>query len=244
MLTLTQKKAGVCFSFFQLVVLTITVNLATPISSHALSMVLPGFSGVNGNYVIEVKSFKERKFEKIFRQQYDYSCGSAALASLLNFHYEIQIDEQKAFKEMFAVGNQKKIQKQGFSLLDMKKFVEKNGMRANGYRTTLDKLKQIGVPAITLVNNDGYKHFIIVKGVSDDDVLIGDPSIGTKVMSRKKFEEIWKDGILFIINSRIKIARQHFDEEWNLKARAPAHIALTLNPVSDFNLMLPASTDF
>lgn len=204
-------------------------------------MVLPG---IGGGHNIKIKSFKERKFSTVYKQQFDYSCGSAALASLLTYHYDMPVNEQAAFNEMYKNGNQKKIQKQGFSLLDMKKFVEKNGMTANGYRTTLDHLEKVGVPAITLVNNNGYKHFVIVKGVSKNDVLIGDPSVGTKTLSKKQFESTWNQGILFIINSRISIARSHFNEEWNLKARAPASIALTLNPVADFNLMLPPSYDF
>lgn len=216
-------------------------SLIIPFSVHALSMMLPG---VGGNYNIKIKSFKERKFNTVYQQKFDYSCGSAAVASLLTFHYDIPITEQIAFNRMYENGNQALIQKQGFSLLDMKKYVQNKGLKAEGYRTTLDKLSKIGVPAITLINNHGYKHFVIIKGITDEDVLIGDPSVGTKSMPRKEFESIWNTGILFIINSRISIARSHFNEEWNLKASSPKNIALSLDPVADFNLMLPPPYDF
>ena len=220
---------------------TTTILIVFPATLYALSMVLPG---IGGGHTINVKSFKERQFNTVYKQQFDYSCGSAALASLFTFHYDHPVSEQVVFNEMYKNGNQKKIQRQGFSLLDMKKFVEQNGMRADGYRTSLNRLAKVGVPAITLINNNGYKHFIIVKGVTDSNILIGDPSVGTKIVPRKKFESMWNAGILFIINSRISIARSHFNEEWDLKVTAPANIALTLDPVADFNLMLPPPSDF
>lgn len=213
-----------------------------PGTLYALNMVLPGFSG--GHHTLNIKSYKERKFNTVYKQQFDYSCGSSALASLLTYHYDFPVTEQLVFNAMYKSGDQKKIQKQGFSLLDMKRYIEKKGMRADGYRLSLDKLAKVAVPAITLVNNAGYKHFVIVKGVTDTEVLIADPSAGTKTIPRKKFETIWKAGIVFIINSRVSIARSHFNEEWKLNAIAPRSIALTLDPVANFNLMLPPPTDF
>ena len=213
-----------------------------PGTLYALDMVLPGFSG--GHYTVSTKSYKERKFNTVYKQQFDYSCGSSALASLLTYHYDLPVTEQLVFNAMYQQGDQKKIQRQGFSMLDMKRYIEKNGQRADGYRISLDKLAKVAVPAITLVNNKGYKHFVIIKGVTDQEVLIGDPSVGTITIPRKEFEAIWKDGIVFIINSRISIARSHFNEEWKLNATAPASIALTLDPVADFNLMLPPPSDF
>ncbi len=209
---------------------------------YALSMVLPGFSG--GHHTVNIKSYKERKFNTVYKQQFDYSCGSSALASLLTYHYDFPVTEQLVFNAMYQQGDQKKIQRQGFSLLDMKRYIEKKGLRAEGYRISLDRLAKVAVPAITLVNNAGYKHFVIVKGVTDKEVLIGDPSVGTKTIPRKEFEAIWNSGIVFIINSRISIARSHFNEEWKLNAKAPGSIALTMNPVADFNLMLPPPSDF
>jgi hypothetical protein len=54
-------------------------------NAQAGAVWLPGIGG--GDNVL-VKSMKERKFEQVVRQQYDFSCGSAALATLLTYHYE------------------------------------------------------------------------------------------------------------------------------------------------------------
>jgi uncharacterized protein len=50
--------------------------------------------GVEGTLNVPTSSIAARKFKEIVRQQYDFSCGSAALATLLTFHYGHAIDER------------------------------------------------------------------------------------------------------------------------------------------------------
>ncbi len=207
------------------------------------SMVLPGGAGI---YTVDVTSFREAKFKTVYEQKYDYSCGSAALASLLTYHYGNKVSEQSVFKTMYEQGDQEKIQKQGFSLLDMKHYAESRGFRADGFRIGLDKLLKVGVPAITLIKNKGYMHFVLIKGVTDQEVLVGDPSLGVKVIPRSQFESMWEGHILFIIHNNLDTAREHFnaEPEWKLSARAPMDMSLYREYLADFNLMLPARSDF
>ena len=46
----------------------------------------------------------------MIHQQFDYSCGSAALATLLRFQYHKQTNEAGVFKAMYEVGDQDRIQ--------------------------------------------------------------------------------------------------------------------------------------
>jgi len=218
-------------------------GLLCALSVMAGSMVLPGGAGI---YTVGVTSFREAKFKTVFEQQYDYSCGSAALASLLTYHYDNNVSEQVVFKEMYEKGDQEKIQKKGFSLLDMKHYAESHGYRADGFRFGLDKLLEVGVPAITLVKNDDYMHFVLIKGVTDKEVLVGDPSLGVKAVPRSQFESMWEGNILFIIHNKLDAAREHFnaEPEWKLTARAPLGMALNRESLADFQLMLPARSDF
>jgi len=218
-------------------------GLLSALSVMAGSIVLPGGAGI---YNVEVTSFREGKFKTVYEQEYDYSCGSAALASLLTYHYENEVSEQAVFKEMYEKGDQEKIHKQGFSLLDMKHYAESHGFRADGFRIGLDKLVEVGVPAITLIKNNGYKHFVLLKGVTDKEVLVGDPSLGVKIVPRSEFESMWEGNVLFIIHNKLDVAREHFnaESEWKLTASAPLGMALNHDSLADFNLMLPARSDF
>lgn len=179
-----------------------------------------GGAAIGGEFLVPVTSFAERKFSSVYRQQYDFSCGSAALASLLTFHYRDRVAERQVFVDMFDHGDQNEIRQQGFSMLDMKRYLERRGYRSNGFKVGLD---QLNVPAITIINQQGYLHFVIVKGTRPREVLVGDPSAGIKVLDRQRFEAMWDNRILFLIEdgSRHASATYHDEQAWDQRARAP-----------------------
>ena len=74
-------------------------------------------------FELPVTSMLGRRFETVVRQQFDFSCGSAALATLLRYHYEDPQNEQTVFLGMFQDGDQAQIRKLGFSLLDMNRYL-------------------------------------------------------------------------------------------------------------------------
>ena len=91
----------------------ITAMLATLLlvispAADAGRVSIPGFTG---GLEVAVESFQARKFSSVFRQQYDFSCGSAAIASLLTFHYQFEVSEADVFSGMFAVADPEKVQR-------------------------------------------------------------------------------------------------------------------------------------
>ena len=76
-----------------------------------------------------VKSYKEIVFGDVFRQQYDFSCGSAALASLLTYHYQTPSSEQDIFKSMYDKGDKEKIKEKGVEMQDHKPKIGLRGKR-------------------------------------------------------------------------------------------------------------------
>lgn len=196
-------------------------------------------SGAGGHFSVPVVTLKEARFRTIIKQQYDFSCGSAAVASLLTFHYDTPTSEQDVFTAMWEVGNQEKIKQYGFSLLDMKNYLEGNGFQADGFRITLDKLLEVGIPAITLINTNGYKHFVVVKGIGGPEVLLGDPALGVRIMDREAFEGIWS-GIAFVVRTKVDTGREHFnsDDDWAVRAKAPFGTALTRQGLASFTMNL------
>ena len=92
-----------------------------------------------GSYSLHLTSLKDARFRHTIRQKYDFSCGSAALATLLTHHYNFPVSEQDVFSEMFVRGDQAKIKKEGFSLLDIKNYLANHGFDADGYVAEVDK---------------------------------------------------------------------------------------------------------
>ncbi len=163
-----------------------------------------------GSYNIKTTSFRDYRFREVITQQRDFSCGSAALATLLTYHYNRPVSESVALKTMYDVGDKEKIEKEGFSLLDMKVYLQTLGLKAEGFRAPLDKLNEVGIPAIALINNKGYLHFVLVRGVTEDKVLYADPAQGMKTLDRDKFEAMWNK-ILFVILNDIPTGRAHYN---------------------------------
>ncbi|BAL95357.1 C39 family peptidase [Rubrivivax gelatinosus] len=199
---------------------------------------------ISGAYQVPVQSLKERRFGAMVRQQYDYSCGAAALSTLLSFHYGRAVPEQAVFEEMFVHGDADKIRREGFSLLDMKRYLEAHGYEANGYRATIDRLVGFGAPAIALVNESGYNHFVVIKGVRGERMLIGDPSGGLKLTTRERFEASWVNGVLFVITSHKDRASFNAASDWGLVAQAPMADGVNRDGLGALVLPKLGSSDF
>lgn len=219
--------------------------LALLIAALPSAAVQAGMVPVTGGARVPVLSFKEARFKGTVKQQYDFSCGSAALATLLSHHYGDPVTEQQVFSAMYEQGDQERIRRKGFSLLDMKRYLQSRGLAADGFRIPLERLEQVQVPAIALTTINGYQHFVVVKGVRGGEVLVGDPALGLKVIGREQFESGW-NGIMFLIRDRVEQGRSTFNRrtEWSVRTKAPFGSAFSGPGLASFTLSLPRRADF
>jgi predicted double-glycine peptidase len=195
---------------------------------------VPGAQGTT--YSLRVTSLKEARFRQTVRQQYDFSCGSAAVATLLTYQYGEPVAEKTAFAQMYANGDQPKINKEGFSLLDIKAYLRTRGYDADGFEVPLDKLVEENLPAIVLIDERGYHHFVVVKGVRDGRVLVGDPATGTHSMSRTRFEAMWKNRIVFVIHNRREQASFNSATDWRVAPMSPLSSGIDRRGLGDITL--------
>ncbi|TFW13853.1 C39 family peptidase [Duganella callida] len=213
-----------------------------PIALMLLAAELPVLAG--GSYTLPVTSLKEARFLSTVHQQYDYSCGSAALATLLSYHYDRPVSEQQVFADMYAQGDQPKIRREGFSLLDMKRYLARQGFVADGYYQPLDKLAEAAFPAIVRLSDNGYMHFVVIKGLDADRVLIGDPASGTRAMRRAAFEAAWPDRLLFVIHNWPGRPAFNVPADWRLAPRAALSEAINRASLTDITLPKNGSGNF
>ncbi len=196
-------------------------------------------TAAGATYGLHVMSWRDIPFRTIVRQQFDYSCGSAALATLLRYHYGRAVTEADVFKDMYQRGDQAQIRRVGFSLLDMKHYLDHVGLRADGYRLTIDQLKIIGRPAIAVMKVGPYRHFVVIKGILADKVLVGDPALGLKTYTLNAFAAQW-DGIVFAIHEDSKV-KGAFNRvaEWRPWASAPVGPAMSDDTLSRLTWQMP-----
>lgn len=196
--------------------------LAIPVQASEITVRVPH----GGNYNLGLTSLKEARFKTTVPQHFDFSCGSAATATLLTYQYGLPVNEEQVFVKMYAHGDQAKIRKEGFSLLDMRRYLQSKGFEADGFELPIEKLAEEGVPAIVLLNDRGYRHFVVVKGLRNGRVLLGDPARGTRAMPVARFHELWDNGVLFVIHNRRDIARFNHPRDWSTAPPAPLDMGI------------------
>jgi len=212
------------------------------LTAKAGDVMVPDVGG--GLLNVKVVSMKERRFATTIRQQHDYSCGSAALATLLTHHYRHPVSEETVFKSMWEKGDQAKISREGFSLLDIKRYLEGTGYSADGYEAPLERLASVGIPSIVLIRDNGYNHFVVVRGIRDGKVAVADPSVGARVIPQEQFEKMRLNRILFVINGRKEQVAFNRDADWKIREKAPIGVALGADSLASSILLRRSPGDY
>ncbi|MDH3281330.1 MAG: cysteine peptidase family C39 domain-containing protein [Gammaproteobacteria bacterium] len=143
-----------------------------------------------------VVSMLEMRRRNVVVQEWDLSCGAAALTTLLNYQHGDPVAEKNVATALMRrgeyVSNPELVKiREGFSLLDLKRYVDARGYTGNGYgRLELDDLLQYA-PLIVPIKSHGYNHFVVFRGMHGDRVLLADPAWGNRTMPVEKFMRSW-----------------------------------------------------
>jgi predicted double-glycine peptidase len=171
---------------------------------------------------LPIRNLTELRYLKTVRQRLDFSCGSAAIATLLTHHYSRPTKEAEVFLSMWKVGDQEMIPERGFSMLDMKSFLASIGFAADGFQVPASRIGKVGVAGIVLLEGLEQPHFVVVTGERNDEILVSDPARGIWSLSVQSLEELW-NGIFFVVRRKASMARLNFNdaEVWKHRRWAP-----------------------
>ena len=214
--------------------------LASPTvaGSVGFSNLVPG----GGILYRDVVSIRERRFHELVRQQTDYSCGAAALATILRFGFNQDVSEADVLQGMLQVSDAELVRQRGFSLLDMTNYLPRLGLAGRGFQVHPQQIERVRIPTIVLLNTNGYNHFVVLKKVVDGKAYIADPALGNHSMPKEAFLSGW-NGILYAVLG------QDFEADTELtdpqKAASAAQLMVTIAPelgvgVLDYGL-IPAT---
>ncbi len=156
-----------------------------------------------------VTSFTAMRDANLVRQRFDYSCGAAALATILRYGFGEEVTEREILLELFALlpEEEKALRRaEGFSLLDLQRVAQARGYKAEGFRLAPQFLSKLAGPVIVFVEPRGYKHFAVLRGTLGDRIYLADPSRGNIRMPGYSFLETWLDdngrGIIFVVEPK------------------------------------------
>jgi predicted double-glycine peptidase len=145
-----------------------------------------------------VLSMWELRQRNMVLQKFDLSCGAAALATILRFQQGENLTERDVAIGLVSrdvyIANPRLIRlRQGFSLLDMKRYVDRLGYDGQAFGSVTYKDLLSLAPAIVPVRLFGYNHFVVFRGALGRNILLGDPAFGNRTMSRQRFLAAWID---------------------------------------------------
>jgi predicted double-glycine peptidase len=126
----------------------------------------------------------------LVRQERDFSCGLAALASLLSYDYRAPVSEQTLLDQLLAHDPSRAglIGAGGVSLADLAWLAEERGFKPAGLSVTPEALARLRWPALAYLEVAGMPHFVVLREAhGDGSARIADPSVGNRWLSRAEF---------------------------------------------------------
>ena len=167
----------------------------------ALMTSLPGYAQQNQPYT-SLKDIRERG---VVMQKWETSCAAATLATVLTYHFRDAVTERHVVVKMLEKTAAAEVKSQGgFSLLDMKHFVEGRGYQGLAYKDlAFNDLRAFNAPIVP-IKNYGFNHYVVFNGVHGEDVLLADPAFGNRKMRLSQFNKVWVEGMAFVVTSKGK----------------------------------------
>jgi predicted double-glycine peptidase len=133
-------------------------------------------------------SYRTIRYQEIVGQTSYYTCGPAAVATLLIYYYGIDTSENEILElshQAIKERGQDPEEGKGINVLALQKSLADKGIRSKGMKIPSEKLPDYfnsgGVPIILHVTKPQL-HYVVAIGIIGNWVLIADPSWGRKII--------------------------------------------------------------
>ena len=134
---------------------------------------------------VPIQSWKTLRDARVVKQDLDYSCSAASLATLLNEFYGQNVTEEALLKAMDK-GDLRA------SFEDMQRALPQFGFKAQGFAATYEQLTKLTKPVVVYLKFRKTDHFSVLRGINNNTVWLADPSLGNRTYSKAQFLEMWK----------------------------------------------------
>ena len=133
-------------------------------------------------------SYRELRYEGVVGQTEWYTCGPAALATLLTEYFGLEHAGELELLELSLQameGSGKDVEETGVTALALKQVTEAKGVAAKGFSVTMEELKTYfeggGLPLVIHVTRPQF-HYVLAVGLVKDQIVIADPSYGRRIL--------------------------------------------------------------
>jgi uncharacterized protein len=165
------------------------------------------------------KTYKALRFSSTIRQEQDFTCGSAALATILTHYWGRTTSENEILKilaDRYPNQNEWKARVEaGFSFDDLSFAAMVLGFESAGAKVPVSELESLNGPVIVHLDKGKFQHFSVLRKAKDGVFYLADPTVGQTGLQRGEFEAqytgnamaIWKAGTPIPANSPLAVVR-------------------------------------
>jgi len=168
---------------FILVFLILSLSFATQVST-----------GLRWDNWREILSREDLCKNKVILQTSDFTCGAAALATLINCYLGGNTTEE----EILSLSEEADSLR-GVSFLGLKKAAEAKGYITQGFRLDLSILEKLNFPVLVFLQSGDRHHFMVVQKINRQRIFLADPGRGCIRMSHTQFIRIWQGETLIVL---------------------------------------------
>ena len=134
-----------------------------------------------------------RVFEQeIVRQQGDFDCGPAALATMMAAHSDAHLDLKGLMARLsVSAAETARIREEGFSLEQLARLAQDAGANPQVVRVSAMSLATLRLPVLVYLQLPTGPHFSLLTGLAGHHVALADPSQGRLIWTREDFLIAW-----------------------------------------------------
>lgn len=154
------------------------------------------------SFSIDAKSWKDKQTERVVMQERDYSCGAAALATLLKYHWGDEVTETQVLVEVVKLLTADELRERvqnGLSLTDLRRAAVKMNYQATIGKLEFDKLKETKIPLVVGIVINNFDHFVVYRGSDDTYVYLADPARGNVRVPAQEFVRQWQKNLVLVV---------------------------------------------
>ena len=126
---------------------------------------------------------------KCVRQTDQSDCGAAALATMA-LHYKIPVGLER-MRELTGTD------RSGANMRGLQMAVDRLGFSSRAVKGSWESLPALPTPFVAHIRaQDGSGHFVVIHRVRRNSVLVADPAVGLRTLSREDFQACWTGYLL------------------------------------------------
>jgi predicted double-glycine peptidase len=134
----------------------------------------------------------------VVKQSVDFSCGAAALATLINRFGVAEVGERELLDLLLDQHSRLALppewRETGMSFATLAAIAEHYGLAAVGIELSASDLAQLRTPALAYLPHSDPPHFTVVTGITArHGVELADPSWGRRRLRSERFNALWLD---------------------------------------------------